>query len=36
MENKILGLTKKQWNLVILLTVLQSAAIIGTIYVINL
>lgn len=36
MENKILGLTKSQWNLVILLTVLQFTAIIGIIYVINL
>lgn len=36
MGDKILGLTKNQWNLVILLTILQSIAFITTIYVINL
>ena len=36
MGDKILGLTKNQWNLVILLVILQSIAFITTIYVINL
>ena len=35
MENKILGLTKSQWNMVILLTILQSTTIIGTIYILT-
>ena len=35
MENKILGLTNNQWNMVILLTVLQSITIIGTLYILT-
>lgn len=36
MNCKKLSLTKSQWQLVIMLTVLESAIIIGTIYLITL